>query len=197
MNIESIRMVALKLHNLHEEDQSWILSKIDTSIRPKLESLLSELGDLDFEIDEAMFNSIKKNNIQSSTTQHVEDEFLDIQSIVTINKATKTNIDIIFEHEPKAMLHTLKSIKPWKWSDVENNNVENKTARSANFKKIRTESLPTLAVRNSLLKAVEKQLLVIKSLGVQVERPVGHLLLQNHKQTLVKEIFSKIFPWKK
>lgn len=197
MNIESIRMVALKLHNLHEEDQSWILSKIDTSIRPKLESLLSELGDLGFEIDEVMYNSINKNSIQLSATQSVEDEFLDIQSIATINKASKTNIDIIFEHEPKAMLHTLKSIKSWKWSDVENSNVEIKTARPSNFKKNRIENFPTLAVRNSLLKAVEKQLLVIKNLDVQVERPVGQLLLQKRKQTLVREIFSKIFPWKK
>jgi len=101
------RVIALKLHALHEEDREWILSRLDPASYKHLQALLGELKELKFNVDAALLRSVKH---QANPTSSVKDE-----DIRLIDTASSEQIKNIFDNEPRFLLNCLAVQYEWKW----------------------------------------------------------------------------------
>ncbi|MGY1490774.1 hypothetical protein ACW4YW_15315 [Methylobacillus pratensis] len=147
--MDASRRLVLKLHTLHEEDRAWLLGQLPQEERIELQALLNELSELGIQLEPEDIEQIYSQPV-AKTQAELEADAADIQ---VINRATLSQIDIVFDGEPAVLMHHLLAMYPWTWKgDWQERRRE--MGLSPDTKAVQ----PTQAVQRALLKAVAEQL---------------------------------------
>lgn len=103
---EPARLLALRLHALHEDDRNWILSQIAQPARGTLVELIDELKQLGFSDLPATMNN------EPAGKGHK----LDGDAATVVDQASPELIWHLLRTEPLAIRRCLLAARPWKWS---------------------------------------------------------------------------------
>lgn len=176
------RVMALKLHSLHQDDREWILSQLDPASYKHLQPLLDELQELGFKVDLGLVDSIQ-HETYPNTAHKSEDRYW-------IDSATSGQIKKIFDKEPGFLLNCLSSQHEWKWLHGFNQSLATDariTPSRSKHKKI------TPNARSALFKAVAHRIKVEDKLpGDEVSR----INLPTRIQGQLLKLRNKVLPWK-
>lgn len=147
--MDASRRLVLKLHTLHEEDRVWLMGQLPQEERIELQALLNELSELGIQIEPEDIEQISSQPVAKTQTE-LEADAADIQAV---NRATLSQIDIVFDGEPAVLMNQLLALYPWAWRGYWQQR-RREMGLSPDFKAVQT----TQAVQRALLKAVADQL---------------------------------------
>lgn len=181
------RVIALKLHSLHEEDRAWVMSQLDSSKRQVLQLLLDELQELKLKVDAPLLESIKKQTKPSTTTSSNNNNH-----IQRIDAASSLQIKEIFEEEPKFLFNCLAAQHKWQWLSEFNKRFKTEIPNVAPYKNKHKNITPN--AKQALFKVVENKLGTVAQFSAPetyAERGITHA----SKQVLQK-ILNRVLLWK-
>jgi hypothetical protein len=112
--MEEARLIALKLQSLDKSDREWIFSRLDGDTQSKLLPLLDELNELGFELDSRVVNAIPQARRAMGDSITTEDQS-NIGAITVIDKASFSQLALVFEQEPPVIFRCLVALRRWQW----------------------------------------------------------------------------------
>lgn len=112
VEVDSSRRLALRLHALHASDRAWILSRIDCEARTRLESMLQELDNLGFRIDQETLDSLAGQTPDPESHPAVDTYR---QHLELLSKAQPEWMLKHLKGEPSAILDCLATAYAWPW----------------------------------------------------------------------------------
>lgn len=196
MSLSSARIVALKLHALHQDDREWIFSRLDPVTQERLAPLLDELKELGLEIESDWMDSIENINIGSNDVLPNSGAWLDPELVAVIDSVLPWQIEHIFDQEPAILFQCLKAMHPWTWA-AEFDQVYPKLGLSSlTVKGSGNAPFPSHAVKKALLKTVARQLVVSDHIGNSLRDEMGSRCFPVKMKPMFQQFFDKIIPWK-
>lgn len=108
-NIDTSKLIALKLSSLNEADFDWIYSQLQDDIKDDLYPIIREIKEIGFEIDSNTISALVKNN-GNNDKKVVKDKEIQI-----VDYASFGDITEVFKSESNLLFNTLVSIGPWEW----------------------------------------------------------------------------------
>ena len=103
------RKLALKLYALHEQDRRWLLDQLDASAQAEIMPLLNELQTLGVQVDLEDLQHMGKLNTASVERAATPED------VQLIDRASLSQIDIVFDSEPPVLLQRLQALRAWRW----------------------------------------------------------------------------------
>ena len=196
MSAEEARLIALKLHALHEEDREWIVSQLDMTTRSRLSPLLKELSELGFQLDKSLVSAALQAGVAENGSVAKSDDYLEAESIAAINTASLSHLALVFEQEPKVLFRSLAAIRSWRWAgQFESKEFQyNLTGQASQADGIGVSKLKN-AARRALIVAVAKQLDAVSQMGKWQEDDIGSPYALATSKQLGRPHWRRFAPW--
>lgn len=103
------RLMALRLHGLHEADRAWLLAQLPEENRQSLQSMLAELTQLGFPQDSALGAVGHETSVRPTPALPVND------AVAVIDAADARAIWSLLRAEPEVVRHYLIGLRAWRW----------------------------------------------------------------------------------
>lgn len=113
VNAEPARLIALRLHALHEDDRNWILGQMEPEARRALVDLLAELKQLGF----SALPELRKRAKRSTAPGEAADRPMDCDAIAVIDRADAEQVWQHLRGESEAVRRCLLTAHPWRWRE--------------------------------------------------------------------------------
>jgi hypothetical protein len=141
-NLDTSKLLALKLSSLNEADFNWVYSQLHDDIKNDLDPIIREIKQIGFEIDVGTINKLIKRNGFNDVNLNVRDV-----NIKAIDELDYEDIAEVFKSEPSFLLNTIISMSDWKWLKDPNFIDKPKTGSTKVIKNIKSKDL----LRNSII----------------------------------------------
>lgn len=145
-NLNTSKLVALKLSSLNEADFNWIYSQLNDDIKDDLDPIIREIKEIGFDIDK---NSI---NMLAQTNQNHDENTLIDKDVQILDRASYTDVAEVFKSESNLLFNTLLSIGPWKWEKDQNYIYKAKISSTKAIKNINAKSLLKKSITSTTIK---------------------------------------------
>ena len=154
-DLDTSKLLALKLSSLNETDFNWIYSHLQDDIKDDLDPIIREIKEIGFEIDSNTISTLVQKN------EKHERKILRDKDIQILDSSSYSDIAEVFKLESNLLFNTLISIGPWKWEKETSYIDKPKTSSTKCIKNIKSKNLlekSIISTTSSFLQDAEKVL---------------------------------------
>lgn len=171
--MEEARLIALKLQALDKGDREWIFSRLDAATQLKLLPLLNELDELGFELDSRLVSALPQMRRVMHDLPTIENQ-PDSNSVAIIDKASISQLELVFEPEPPVIFRSLVAIRRWQWVGQFKSETSSALLEMVS-PQLNYASMPALkgAAQSALLSVVARQLDTVSKIGKWQQSDIG------------------------